>query len=140
MTDPIDDPRRPASRGSWTATLILSTLGLLSFLARAFIDFRFVYAELGLEAGALGFAILIHLAVVGGWIWAIVAASRGRRAMYVLLGYAVMLVLWGLYTILALCPSPCRTGWSAGEISIWSNLVIGAATAALAAVALFRRT
>lgn len=136
MTAPFGEPRRPASRWLRTGTLILSILGLLSFLARAFVDFRFVYAELGLEASALGFAILIHLALVGGWIWAIVAASRGRRAIYVLLGYSVMLAVWGLYSIFALCPHPCRTGWPTGEISILSNVVIGAAAAAVTGVVL----
>jgi hypothetical protein len=119
---------------------MLSGAALLSFVARAFVDFRFVYAELGLDAGALGFAILFHLVVLGGWIWAIVAASHGRRAMYVLLSYAILVVMWGAYTLRALCPSPCRTGWPVGEIAIWSNVVIGLPAAVVAAIVLFRRT
>ena len=122
-----------------TAARIFSVAALLSFIARAFVDFRFVYAELGFDAGALGFAILIHLVVLGGWIWAIVAASHGRRALYVLLGYAIMVFSWGLYTLRALCPSPCRTGWPVAEIAIWSNVAIGLPAAAFAAIVLFRR-
>lgn len=124
----------------WNAAQILAGAALLSFLARAFVDFRFVYAELGVDAGALGFAILIHLALLAGWIWAIVAASHRRRAMYVLLGYNIMLIIWALFTLSALCPSPCRTGWPVGEIAIWSNLVVGVAAAVVAAIGLFRRT
>jgi hypothetical protein len=123
----------------WIAALILSAAALLSFLARAFVDFRYVYAELGLDNAAFGFATVVHLVFVGGWIWALVAASQRRGAMYVLLIYDIVVMVWGLYTLSALCPSPCRTGWPVGEIAIWSNLAAGTSGAALAALALFRR-
>jgi hypothetical protein len=139
MMDTSGKPRTRTTSATWTAALILSAVALLSFLARAFVDFGFVYEELGFDAAAIGFAILVHLALVGGWIWAIVAASHRGRAMYVLLGYAVVLVIWGLFTMRTLCPSPCRTGWPVGETAIWSNVVTGVLAAALAAAALYRR-
>src|SRR4030095_1512811 len=123
-----------SSLSPWTAALTLSAAALLSFLARTFVDYRLVYAELGLDVGALAFAILIHLALFGGWIWALLAASHARRRpMYVLLGYDVLVVAFGLYTMTTLCPSPCRTGWPVGEVTIWSNLLIGVPAAVLAA-------
>jgi hypothetical protein len=59
--------------------------------------------------------------------------------MYVLLGYDVLVVVFGLYTMTTLCPSPCRTGWPMGEISISSNLLVGVPAALLAAMSVFRR-
>jgi hypothetical protein len=129
-----------SSHWTWTAALILSAAALLSFLARTFVDYRFVYGALDPDATGLGFAILIHVALFGGWIWALAAASHGRKAaMYVLLGYHLVVAIFGLYTMTTLCPSPCRTGWPVGEISIWSNLVTGVCAALLAAVSVFRK-
>lgn len=122
-----------------TAAVILSAIALLSFLARTFVDYRFVYAELGFDTNALGFMILVHIAYVGGCIWALVAAWRGRRALYVLLAYNIILLVWASYTLTALCPSPCRTGWPVGEITIWSNVLIGIPAVLLVALSLFRR-
>ena len=129
-----------SSNSMRTAALIASAAALLSFLARTFVDYRFVYGELGFDTAALGFTIVIHIALVGAWIWALVAASHARRrGTYLLLGCNVLVVAFGLYTITTLCPSPCRTGWPVGEITIWSNLLIGVAAALLAALSVFRR-
>ena len=123
-----------------TAALTLSAAALLSLLARTFVDYRFVYGELGFDARALGLTMLVHLAICGSWIWALVAASHARRwAMSVLLGYDLLVVAFGLYTMTTLCPSPCRTGWPMGEVSIWSNLLIGVPAAVFAAMMVFRR-
>ena len=123
-----------------TAALMLSGAALLSFLARTFVDYRFVYEELGFDVGALGFSILVHLALFGGWIWALLSASHARRrGMYVLLAYNGLVAAFGLYTMTKLCPSPCRTGWPVGEITIWCNLLIGGAAAVLAAMSVFRQ-
>ena len=123
-----------------TAALMLSGAALLSFLARTFVDYRFVYAELGFDVGALGISVLVHLALFGGWIWALVAASHARRrAIYVVLAYNVLVAAFGLYTMTKLCPSPCRTGWPVGEITIWCNLLIGVAAALVTAMSAFRR-
>jgi len=124
-----------ATSSAWTAALLLSGAALLSFLTRTFIDYRFVYEEL-----TLGVTVF-NLVFYGGWIGAIVAASHaGRRAMYVLLAYNTLLVVFGIFTLVALCPSPCRTAWPVGEIAIWSNLLIGIPAAVLVAMSLFRRT
>jgi hypothetical protein len=122
-----------------TATLIASGLALLSFLTRTFIDYRFVYAEMGLGARELNFLTVFNLVFYGGWIAALVAASHARRgALYVLMIYSALLTVFGVYTMRSLCPSPCRTFWPIGEIAIWSNVVIGLVATALAAMSLFR--
>lgn len=69
---------------------------------------------------------MLILAFIAGWIWALLAASHtGRRAMYALLFYDALVVLFGVVTLVSLCPSPCRTAWPMGEIVISSNLVVG---------------
>lgn len=113
------------STTTWNLAITASVLALLSFLSRTFIDYHVVYAEVG-AAESIGMVTLVNLAFFGGWIWALIAASRvGRRAMFILLGYDALLVLFGLVTVTSLCPPPCRTMWPVGSISIWSNLVIG---------------
>jgi hypothetical protein len=120
--------------------LVLSAAALLSFLARAFIDYRFVYDELGFSTTSLGLVTLFNLAFFAGWIWALVSASHGaRRAMFVLLAYGAILVLFGLATLISLCPSPCRTGWPVGEVTIWSNLLVGIPATVVVARHLFGR-
>ncbi len=122
------------------AALALSGASLLSFLARTFVDYGYVYHEMNLQGGALGFVTLFNLGFFGGWIWALVAASHeGRRAMFVLLGYSVLLVVFGLATSVSLCPSPCQTAWPVGEIAIWSNSVIGIPATIAVALSLFSK-
>ncbi|MEN8377027.1 MAG: hypothetical protein ABFS34_16505 [Gemmatimonadota bacterium] len=131
----------PSRDSKWTPALILSLLALLSFLTRTFIDYRFVYLELGLDRDALASTTLINLVLFGAWIWAIVAASHGGRGgLYALLGFSLLLVAFGVATLVSLCPSPCRTFWPVGEIAIWSNLVIGVPAAALLGRQLFGRS
>lgn len=125
--------------GVTTAALVLSGAALLSFLSRTFLDYRFVYAEMGVDAGGLGWATVFNLLFYAVWIGALVAAShRMRLAMWLLLGYAILLVAFGIYTMTVLCPTPCRTGWPVGEVSIWSNLILGVLAGAAVALSLRR--
>lgn len=69
---------------SWKAAIILSLAALLSFLARTFLDFRFVYEEIGLGISSLALVTVLNLAFFAGWIWALIAAShRSRKALVV---------------------------------------------------------
>lgn len=121
-----------------TAALVLSGGALLSFLARTFVDYRFVYEEINLATGSLATVTAFNLLFFGGWIWALVLASHGGRlAMGVLLAYAALLVVFGAATIVSFCPTPCQTFWPVGEIVIWSNVVIGVPAVVLAARTLF---
>lgn len=130
---------RLSSLTSWTAALVLSGAALLSFLTRTFIDYGFVYPQLNLMS-SIGPITLFNLVFFGGWIWALVSASHGsRRAMFALLAYNAVLVLFGLATLISLCPSPCQTAWPVGEIAIWSNLLVGISASVVVALNLFRR-
>jgi hypothetical protein len=121
----------------WKAAIVLSLAALLSFLARTFLDFRFVYEEIGLDVPSLSVATILNLAFFAGWIWALIVASHaGRKAMYALLALDVLLILFGLSTLTSFCPSPCQTAWPLGEVLIWSNLLIGVPAVATAIMAL----
>jgi hypothetical protein len=110
----------------WKAAIILSLAALLSLLGRTFLDFRFVYEEIGLGIAWLALVTVLNLAFFAGWIWALIAAShRSRKALYVLLGFDALLILFGIATLISFCPSPCRTAWPLGEVLIWSNLLFG---------------
>lgn len=115
-----------SSASTWNTALILSVASLVSFLARTFIDYGFVYQEQNLSTRSISILTVVILAFIAGWVWAIVAAShQSRRGWYALLFYDGLLVLFGVVTLVSLCPSPCRTAWPLGEIVIWSNLLIG---------------
>ena len=107
--------------------LILSGASLLSFLARTFVDYAFVYREdMNISMAGFGLITLVNLAFLAGWIWALIAAShQSRRAMTVLTIYNGILILFGVATVIVLCPWPCRTAWPTGQIAIVSNLVVG---------------
>ena len=123
----------------WKAAILLSLAASLSFLGRTFLDFRFVYPEIGLTVPSLSIATFLNLAFFTGWIWALILASHSsRKAMYTLLVFDVLLLLFGISTLITFCPSPCPTGWPLGEILIWSNLLIGVSAIAFAVIALRR--
>jgi hypothetical protein len=129
-----------SSASTWNAALILSGAALLSFLARTFIDYGFVYRELNFSTRSIALITVLALAFCAGWIWALLSAShQSRRAMYVLLIYDAFLMLFGVMTLVSLCPSPCRTAWPLGEIVIWSNLLVGIAAALAVVFSLARK-
>jgi hypothetical protein len=128
-----------SSTSTWNAAVILSVVALLSFLARTFIDYGFVYPGLYPSIRSIAILTLINLVFIAGWIWALLAASHERRrAMYVLLIYGVVVVLHGVVTQVTLCPSPCPTAWPLGEVVIWSNILAGM-LAVIAIVSSLRR-
>jgi pyruvate/2-oxoacid:ferredoxin oxidoreductase beta subunit len=67
------------------------------------------------------------MAVFGGWLWGLLAATRGsRRGLIIALGFDLLLWLGiAVGTLLAYCPSPCDTAWPLMEIANWANLLFG---------------
>ena len=124
----------------WKSAIILSLAALLSFLARTFLDFRFVYEEIGLDVPGLSVATVLNVAFFAAWIWALIIASHAsRKAMYALLVANTLLLLFGISTLTSFCPSPCPTAWPLGEVLIWSNLMIGILAVSTAVMALRKK-
>ncbi len=119
---------------SLNGAITLSLISLLIFLGRAFIDFYYVYGEFSIDLGVVTLAILLNMALFGGWIWGLLAAVKGsRRGLIAVLVFALFFLLTvAVGTLVAYCPSPCRTAWPLGEIANWVSLAVGL----LAAVAL----
>ncbi len=108
-----------------------SVAALLVFLGRAFIDYYYVYGDLGLNTGMVTLSIAINLALFGGWIWGLMATAQGsRRGAMVVLGLDLFfLVTIAVGTLVAYCPSPCATAWPLGEITNWLSLLVSALAA-----------
>lgn len=124
---------------TWNLAFYSSYAALLTMLARTFLDYQYVYRELGLDAQVSGLATLINLALFGGWIFALLTSMQSsRRGMIANLAFNSLTLIFGISTVVALCPSPCPTGWPVGEIIIWSNILIGATAVILTAREIFR--
>lgn len=130
----------PSTKRLWLFAVGFSYAGLLAMLARTFLDYQYVYEELGMGAITSGLATLVNLAIFGSWIYALYAAAArfSRAAMIANLGYNLLLLIFGFSTIISLCPSPCPTGWPVGEIIIWANIIVGVPAALLAVLAVLR--
>lgn len=106
--------------------LIFSVVALLSFLGHTFIDYGYVFPEMGVSTSDVLPITVGVLAFYGGWLWALIAAGRNsRKGLVTLFVYNMMLLLFGISTFTTLCPSPCSTAWPTGEILMWSNVIIG---------------
>jgi hypothetical protein len=124
---------------SLNVAITLSVVALLTSLARTtFLDALFVseFRQKFSEAQAwpIALSMLGHMAFVGGWMWALLAAERGSRAgLIVALGFSLLIALGGgLLTLLAFCPQGCAA-WPVGNLIVWAELIVGlAASAALA--------
>jgi len=107
--------------------ITLSVLGLLTFLGRLFLDWRYESRLMG-AAGSLEEAVnvLLFLAFAGGWVWAMLAAIRGsRRGLIACLILALLLdVAFALVTYAVLCPPGCR-GFPNLWPWNWAQLITG---------------
>lgn len=122
--------------GGRRAVLAAGTLALLVFLARGWLDWRFVFSEFTADddIATTFIAILFYTAVCAAWIWALVATGRERRggAIGVLVLSLLLLVVGGIATFAALCPSPCGTAWPLMEATNWFGIVVGVVAVASA--------
>ena len=73
---------------SLNGAVTLSVISLLVYLGRSFIDFYFVYEELGLSVSVLGLVTLVNLVLFGGWIGGLLATVRGsHRGLIIVFGF-----------------------------------------------------
>jgi hypothetical protein len=126
---------------TWTSALTLAVATLLTFIARALIDFGFVYRELYPTTGSMGVLTLVYVLFLSGWIMALPFAWSGsRRAMSALLAYEAIVVFHAAGTQVVFCPFPCQTGWPLAQIVIFANLLVGIPAALTAFVSLTRKS
>lgn len=115
--------------------LVLAALAFLVFFGRALLDWRFVYPDFMAETDvATAAAAMAFYLVVGAiWLWGIVGLAAGRRSgANAVLILALVLVVGGVATPIALCAFPCQTAWPLMEIANWSGIVVGVLASASA--------
>lgn len=111
-----------------SGAIALSTIALLTFLGRGFMDWRY---EIPHHDPTGAFAIpgaLAYMALSGIWVWALLASGRGsRRGLFALLILALILdVAFALATYFIFCPpwTGCE-GWPNAWLWNWTNLITG---------------
>jgi hypothetical protein len=120
---------------SQNGAITLSVMALLAFLGRIFLDWRYESHLLGAPGSVQEtLYVLLFLAFVGGWIWAMLAAtSSSRRGLAACLFLALLLDIgFALLTYLSLCPPASCNGFPNLWPWTWAQLISGL----LAAIAL----
>lgn len=113
---------------SLNGAVALSVIAFLTFLGRAFMDWRYEY-PLQDPAGSWDTpGALIYMVLAGGWIWGLLVAARGsRRGLVANLIFILLLdVALALATYFIFCPpwTGCE-GWPNAWFWNWSNLISG---------------
>ncbi len=105
----------------------LSVIALLTELWRAFVDFQHEYSNILTGTGAVLFGTLLYTTLFGGWAWALLRTMHGNRALLItaLIINLLFLLAIPIGTLVAYCPSPCRTLWPIMELANWINLLFG---------------
>lgn len=112
--------------------ITLSVLALLTLLARTIgLDAMFVLpGEMGVrqdQPATVALIVLWTMALFGGWIWALLVATRGSRGgLIAALVFSLLSGILGAFTLLVLCSGGCAV-WPLGSILVWAELITGLA-------------
>ena len=121
----------PAWFTSSKTAILLSILGLLTFVAYTFLVSRYVLEEFipGIKAATI--ETLIVVTIVGGWIWGLFSATdENHYGWIILLVCSLLPTLFTLYDLAFYSPIPY--GWPLLQITVWITFI----TNALACIAL----
>jgi len=127
---------------SLNGAITLSVLALLTFLGRAFLDWRYQYSQSDPAGNWDTTTGLIYMVLIGGWLWGLLAAGRGSRRGLIVSLIAVLLldVAVALVTYFIFCPpwTGC-IAWPNAWSWNWSNLISGVIAAVALAFQLSRK-
>lgn len=89
----------------------LSLVALLTLLVRSYLDTRYILVEdfASLGRGFVALWILAYTAMIGGWMWALLAATGDRRGAW------ITLLAFGLLTGL---------GFGAASLLVFANFTV----------------
>ena len=116
---------------SLNVAILLSSIAYLTGIARLILDVRFVpevfNAMPETQPGQVTQVMALFVAFFGGWLWALLSATRdNRRGLIALLVFdLLMAVAWGVSTLVAFCPTPCAVAWPLTDVVTWSNVIVG---------------
>jgi hypothetical protein len=120
---------------SLNTVILLASLAYLSGIARLILEVRFVTEIMNAmptdQPAQVALVMLPIILFFGGWLWALLSASRSnRRGLVGLLVCSLFLAFaWGLPTVISFCPTPCATVWPLTDIITWANIILGAIAA-----------
>lgn len=100
------------------AAILVSILGLLAFVAYAFLVSRYVLE--GLTPGVISALVetLVVLVIVAAWVWGLLSASAGNHSGWIVLLISSLLpTLFTLYDLSFYSPIPY--GWPLLQIVVW---------------------
>lgn len=113
------------------AVVLLCTLSLLVMLERIFLDFRYVALEMESAQAYMPFTapyMVCAFLLIGGWIWALLAASKGSRgALVALVAFSALNLFFALSTMAILCPLPCQTASPITDVLVIAEVIISVA-------------
>lgn len=119
--------------GSQKGAITCSVIALLSFIAYTFLVSRYLLEELTPGIGLAAVETLIVIAIVGNWVWGLLAAAQASQGGWIALFISSLLpTLFTLYDLLFYSPIPA--GWPLLQIVVWATFFSNGI--ALAAVAL----
>jgi len=117
---------------SLNGAITLSVIAFLTFLGRAFMDWRYEYPHQDPLGSWDTPGALIYMALAGLWLWGMLTAVRGSRRGLIgsLIAVLVLDVAFALATYFFFCPpwTGCQ-GWPNAWPWNWANLITGAVAA-----------
>ena len=106
--------------------IALSVIALLSFIGYAFLESRYFLRDWTPSVSAAAVQMLVLLALVGGWLWALFAAVGGsRRGLVIALVFSAVIAIVMLYDLVLY--SPVQYGWPLVQIMLWVTFLASAA-------------
>ncbi len=116
---------------SLNGAITFSIIAFLTMIARiTFLDAMFVPEFRNMlpedRPASIALMMLVYMVFAGGWVWSLLAASRGSRGgLVVILLYSLFTALGGgLITLTAFCPIGCAAP-PVGDALVWANLILG---------------
>jgi hypothetical protein len=103
---------------SLNGAITLSVIALLSFIGYALLESRYFLEQWLPGRAAAAAETLFVLALVGGWLWALFAATGGSRGgLIAALVFSLLPTLFTLFDLVFYSPIPY--GWPLLQIAVW---------------------
>ena len=82
------------------------------------------------DLAANAVALAVYVAILGGWVAALLRFAGGhRRSGVACLGFVLLPILFGATTAAVFCPTPCATAAPLADITNWVCLALGVLSA-----------
>ena len=108
---------------SLMGAITLSSIAMLSFIGYIFLEAYFFLGQWISGITAADAMTLVVIAIVGGWMWGLLAAVGGSRGgLIAALVFGLLPVLITVYDLILYSPIPY--GWPLLQIAVWTTFVL----------------